>query len=322
MQLTSARSALAAVLIPLSACTSYEHYTITQAGNGPRVLCVTAHPDDEIAFAGTLFKIATHLRGSCDLAVITNGEGGYKYSTVGETIYGVELTDPEVGRARLPAIRTDELRACCSMLHVRNLYLFGQKDHRFTVDPKEVLATDAGVWDLGKVRTGLREILDHGDYDFVFTHRSTPTSHGHHKAATILALETVAAMPASTRPIVLAAYGTGRLNRKAAGESPPLTLEGYPITALAKDIKPFVFDRKQKFGYKDRLDYQVVVNLAIAQHRSQGTFQTMMNAWKHETYRVFALSPADAEERCEALFASLAEDQFEKLDYDEHGRRL
>ena len=88
MMLSAMRRAAVAALISCSACASYEHHSISQAGTGPRILCITAHPDDEIAFAGTLFKIATHLEGSCDLAVITNGEGGYKYSTIGESIYG------------------------------------------------------------------------------------------------------------------------------------------------------------------------------------------------------------------------------------------
>jgi hypothetical protein len=53
-----------------------------QVGDGPRVLCVVAHPDDEIAFAGALYKTATLLDSVCDLVTITNGEGGFKYATL------------------------------------------------------------------------------------------------------------------------------------------------------------------------------------------------------------------------------------------------
>ena len=44
------------------------------AGDGIRALCVVAHPDDEIAFSGTVYKIATHLGGAVDVVVITNSE--------------------------------------------------------------------------------------------------------------------------------------------------------------------------------------------------------------------------------------------------------
>src|SRR5690606_36601702 len=60
---------------------------------GPRVLAVLAHLDDEIAFGGTLYRTATHLDGACDVLTITNAEGGYKYSTLAEPLYGLDLTD-------------------------------------------------------------------------------------------------------------------------------------------------------------------------------------------------------------------------------------
>src|SRR5688500_8309755 len=77
----------------------------SQADSSLRVLIVTAHPDDDVTFAATVYKITHDLHGLVDLALITNGEGGYKYSTLGETIYGLELTDERVGRAHLPTIR-------------------------------------------------------------------------------------------------------------------------------------------------------------------------------------------------------------------------
>ena len=50
--------------------------------NPPKILIVTAHPDDDASFAGTNYKIVHDLKGIVDLALITNGEGGYKYSTL------------------------------------------------------------------------------------------------------------------------------------------------------------------------------------------------------------------------------------------------
>src|SRR5262245_31305394 len=78
-------------------------------GDGPRVLAVFGHPDDETVFAATLYKIGSYLGGTCDAVVITDGEAGFKYSTLAEALYGAELTDERVGRSALPAIRRKEM---------------------------------------------------------------------------------------------------------------------------------------------------------------------------------------------------------------------
>ena len=96
-----------------------------------------------------------HLDGACDIFLITNGEGGFKYSTLAESIYGVELTEEGAGRWYLPSIRRMELLQACKVLNVRNVWFMTQRDHRYTQDPLEVLADDAGVWDLEWVRTSL-----------------------------------------------------------------------------------------------------------------------------------------------------------------------
>jgi LmbE family N-acetylglucosaminyl deacetylase len=41
---------------------------------GPKVLVVTAHPDDETGFSVTVFKITQELKGTVDMAVMTDGE--------------------------------------------------------------------------------------------------------------------------------------------------------------------------------------------------------------------------------------------------------
>src|SRR5688572_28992944 len=87
-----------------------------------RVLIVTAHPDDDVAFAATVYKITHDLKGRVDLAVITNGEGGYKYSTLGDVYYDLELTDERVGREYLPTIRKRELMNGGAIVGIRNYY--------------------------------------------------------------------------------------------------------------------------------------------------------------------------------------------------------
>ncbi len=70
-----------------------------------RVLVVVAHPDDDTDFVGAVYKLTHVLGGKADLCVVTNGEGGYRYATLAEPIYGLKLTQESVGRKALPAIR-------------------------------------------------------------------------------------------------------------------------------------------------------------------------------------------------------------------------
>ena len=79
---------------------------------GPKVLIVVAHPDDEYTFAATVYRMTKELGGIVDQLILTNGEGGYRYSRLAEAYYGLALTREEVGRAHLPEIRKQEtLRA-------------------------------------------------------------------------------------------------------------------------------------------------------------------------------------------------------------------
>lgn len=294
-----------------------DRHVIQAEGDGPRVLAVTAHPDDEIAFAATLYKTATHLRGTCDLFVITDGDAGFKYSTLAERHYAQALTDPAVGRRSLPTIRRRELIAGCDVLGLRQIFFLHQRDPRYTKDPAEVLAAGDAGWDVPLLRRRLDAVLRAGRYDFVVTHLPVPETHGHHKAATVLALEAIAALPEGQRPVALGSFGFAR--GAPAVEFPP-ALEGFPITAIRTDVPPLRFDRTQKFGFKDSLDYHIVVNWAIAAHRSQGTMQTLMGRFDAEQFRVYALGPAepaDAARRAQAWFERLREPQFTAREYPE-----
>src|SRR3954454_12902795 len=86
----------------------------------PRLLLVTAHPDDETMFAGAVYQ-ATHALGAqVDLVVLTHGEGGFRYATLAEPLYGLRLTDEAVARVHLPAIRKRELLGAARILGLRD----------------------------------------------------------------------------------------------------------------------------------------------------------------------------------------------------------
>ena len=279
---------------------------------GPKVLVVTAHPDDDASFAGTNYKITHNLGGIVDIALITNGEGGYKYSTLAEDIYGLELTDEAVGRKYLPEIRKKELEAGGKIIGIRNYYYFNQKDHRYitSADIKEIL--DSNIWDLEYIRSELKKIIEREKYDYVFVVTPTITTHAHHSSVGILALETVSSIDPESRPVILGgsvAKMTDTLNYIYKG------MEGYPITSVSDTI-PFVFDRTQKFSYKDALDYKIIVNWLIAEHKSQGTMQLLMNQGDYEQYWYFDINPESGKEKTNELFEKLKINYFKKKEYN------
>lgn len=230
----------------------------------PKALIVTAHPDDETCFAATIYKITKELGGTVDLAVITNGEAGYKYSTLAEDIYHLKLTDEAIGRENLPAIRKRELMAGGKYIGIRNYYFFDQKDTHYTLDADTVLRM---VWDVEWVKHRLRELAEREHYDIVFTLLPAPETHGHHKAATIIALEIVNQLISPAKPAVLGC-GSGMKN-----DTIPIfnELAGYPITHCAVSSPIVSLDKTQKFGFNNRLNYTVITSWVVAEHKSQGT---------------------------------------------------
>lgn len=235
-----------------------------------KALIVVAHPDDEYAFAATVFRLARELAWAVDQVVITNGEGGYRYATLAEAIYGVPLADERHGRQLLPEIRRRETLASGRVLGIREHFFLDQRDSGFDSD-KTQASTDN--WDRPRILASLGDILTRGDYDVVFTLRPTPQTHAHHREAARLALHAVARLPENRRPAVLGAE---------------------PGLASEPDAEPpsFAFDRSASLGYQGSLNYQIVVNWVIAEHKSQGLFQT--DALRHDVERFWLLAAESA----------------------------
>jgi LmbE family N-acetylglucosaminyl deacetylase len=277
-----------------------------------KVLVVIAHPDDDAVFAGTVYKITHALGGIVDYALITNGEGGYKYSTLSEDIYGLELTDEETGREHLPLIRRKELEAGGKIVGVRNFYYLNQRDHKYTTDITEIL--DSNIWDLKVIKNSLAEIIKREMYDYIFILIPTSTTHAHHSSAGILTLQTVNELDISNKPVVLGGSVSSQQDTAAFFYK---GLDGYPVTKVSQNTLPFVFDRTQKFGYNDRLDYKIIVNWLIAEHKSQGTMQLLMNRGDYENYWYFDINPDGGLERTRPLFEKLKINHFKEKTYDE-----
>ena len=278
------------------------------ARTSPNVLIITAHPDDESGMAATVWKITHALKGNVDLALITNGEGGYKYSSLANIIYGHELTDEDTGRALLPAIRKKELMAGGEIIGLRNYFFLDQQDHKYTLN---VDSTFSYVWDTAFVAKRLARIMEQGEYDYVFCLLPTPGTHGHHKGATIMALEAVSRMEGKNRPVVLG------VSTSTEGDSVEVFkgLPGYPRTTISTGLPSFEFDRRSPFGYKNQLNYKIIVNWLIAEHKSQGTMQLGVNGGDFEEFWWFDLNDRKRFEETEELFRKLAESFFEELEY-------
>ncbi|MEX1012705.1 MAG: PIG-L family deacetylase [Waddliaceae bacterium] len=274
-------------------CSSY----LSASESNPKILAVVAHPDDETQFAATLYKISHEMGGTVDVVMITNGEGGYKYSTLAEPIYHMKLTDEKVGRQRLPFIRKNEALNGGKILGVRNYFFLEEKDTGYTQDPSEVLQ---GAWNVNRIKQMLNKLILEGQYDYIFVMLPTQETHGHHKAATILALEVVKELM-ENKPTILAA----KISEKNENEFKFNQLDDFPITKTQESPIAFV-DKTKKFGFNDRLDYKIVVNWVIAEHKSQGTMQLYMNRGDYENFYFFELNSPEKIEKTIKLFNQLA----------------
>lgn len=249
------------------------------ASAGPKLLIVVAHPDDEYMFAATTYRLVRELGWTADQVVITNGEAGYRYSSLAESVYGTRLADESDGRAHLPAIRREEVLRAGKILGVRKHFFLDQKDLGFAT-----IAADAGTanWNRARIGQFLFELLSKEHYDAVFTLLPTQETHGHHRAATILTLEAVARLSESERPLVFGA--------DADSDSDPAAFDGLPGQILTATLggKPVIsFDRSASFGYHDALTYQIIVNWVIAEHKSQGLFQNDAGKNRFEHFWLF-----------------------------------
>ena len=118
----------------------------------------------------------------------------------------------------------------------------------------------------------------------------------------MIALQTVKNLPEENKPIVLAASSSGK------NDSIPLVfhqLKEYKETAINENAPVFVMDRSVKFGYKNQLSYNIIVNWAIAEHKSQGTIQLDMDKNEYENFRYFEINDIKGIEKTRQLFEEL-----------------
>lgn len=259
----------------------------------PTILAVVAHPDDEYHFAVALYRIVRELGGVADQVVITDGAGGHRYSSFAEQLYGFSLTEPGT---TLRDTRRAEAAVAGRVLGIRQHFFFDQPDTGFTLNQADAISD----WNHYSITEQLDQLLQVGDYDFVFILLPSEDTHGHHKAAALLTLEAVARLPAADRPVVLAAEADAATNSARAYRQ----LGGHPATRAANQT--YVVSRKQPHTSDTALNYQIVANWVIAAHKSQGLFQ--MESGRHDVERFWRLetSAPNAAQRTDQLFRHLS----------------
>jgi len=266
---------------------------------GPHVLVVIAHPDDESVFSVTLYKIAKEHHGIIDLFVITDGEAGYKYATLAESYYGVALTDQKIGRSELPRIRKRELKNAGHVLGVAHYYFMNQEDSHYGLDEHDPLDTS---WDVKAVNKKLDKLLANNNYDLVFCLLPEPSTHGAHKAASLLVLNAIAEMPANKRPLILGAVTRDKTDSVTVFSQ----YKDYDITQTVTDKPLFSVDRTACFSYRNKVNYKVIADWELAEHKSQGFTQMSMNDGDVEEFWYFKLNGTAGTVKCDSLFKLLS----------------
>jgi LmbE family N-acetylglucosaminyl deacetylase len=271
----------------------------------PRVLIVTAHPDDETMFPVTIFKITHELKGSADLALITDASGGYN-GLVASSYYGMNLIDSVVGRKHLPLIRKKELMAAGEILGIGNFFFLDQLDDYYNRDEKPYL--QGKNWDIKYVERRLDQILEKGNYDFVFCLVPAEGQHAHHKTASISAIRAVQRFKGSKKPIVLGGQSQGK-----GYTFKFIQLDGYPETTILSSAPVFEFDRTYGFGEDKKHSYMIVADWVKAAHKSQsGDMNQAMHRGDLETFWYFAINSESGISKAKELFDQINNSGFSK----------
>lgn len=271
---------------------------------GPRVLVVTAHPDDETMFPATIFKITRELKGTVDLALVTDASGGYN-GLIASTYYGKNLTDSATGREVLPLIRKKELMCSGEVIGIRNFFFLDQLDDFYQLDPKPFF--EGKRWDMAYCEKKLNKILAEGNYDYVFCLVPSVEQHAHHKTASILAIRAVQNLKSAKKPLIL---GGRALNKNYTYKF--AELGGFPETKISSKAPVFYFDRSFGFGENNSHSYMIVADWVKACHKSQsGDMNNSMHKGELETFWYFDINGDAGIEFTSTLFESIRKSGFE-----------
>ena len=268
---------------------------------GPKVLVVTAHPDDETGFSVTMFKITHEMKGIVDMAVMTDGGGGFADSQLGALYYNLDLTDSIVARTHLPMLRKQEILNAGKIMGVRNIYFMEQPDDWYTTDPTPYIS--GKNWEISYVEKRMDRLLAEREYDFIITMLPHAGQHGHHKTAILMALRAVQRYKGAHKPIIIAG------SPLSAGAKPMdfTALDGFPETKINPKAPFFTLNRAFRFKENDKVSYKIVADWVISEYKSQGAIQEgAIHKTDLEVYRYFDINDPKGIAQVQKLFNDLA----------------
>ena len=276
------------------------------------VLAVIAHPDDETLFGGFIHALTHHLNVSVDLVCVTNGEGGFAYAGLSESLYGNQkLSEETIGRTHLPRIRQQELLDSGRIIGIRKFFFYDQMDLAYSLDTKTVLEDQ---WDAEWVVESFQHTLKHGNgangYDLMVIILPNVNSHGHHTVSGLLALEAIDRLQQtkSTDMKIPTVIGGSEFTLY---QSP-----SYPENPLAEVLGDFEFRFNLRWKTIDLpvVNYQTILLWMAAEHKTQGTLiEELLNEYNrdNEQYFYFAINDRYGDNgrlsMVENLFTRLAE---------------
>ncbi|WP_080237718.1 PIG-L family deacetylase [Spirosoma rigui] len=256
---------------------------LTARAQGPKVLIVTAHPDDETMFPVVVFKITHEMNGSADLALLTDASGGFN-GMVASSYFGMNMLDSVVGRKQLPILRKKEMKASGEIIGIKNYFFFDQRDDFYNRDEAPYL--QGKRWNIGYVERRLDSILASGQYEYIFCLLPHEGQHAHHKAASLSALRAVQRYKGIKKPLILGGQAQNKGNTFSFTE-----LSGYPESRISAMAPVFAFDRSFGFGEDNKHSYMIVADWVKASHKTQsGDMNQAMHRGELETFWYFALN--------------------------------
>lgn len=236
------------------------------------VLAVIAHPDDELMYSGLIHTLTHQLGATVDLVCVTNGEGGFTYSGLSESLYGnLQLSNETIGRKHLPRIRQQELFASGRILGIRKFFFYDQVDLKYDRDVSTVFATQ---WDKEWVIEQFQRTIKTGNgadgYDLMLIVLPSVDSHGHHSASALLALEAINRLQRTSASHMSLPTVLGSAEFIV---TEPSTYPGYPIAEILENAtkSEFRFNLKWKINKSPVIDYKTIRFWIAGEHKSQGS---------------------------------------------------
>lgn len=277
--------------------------SLNALAQGPNILIVTAHPDDETMFPVTVFKITHELKGSADIALLTDASGGFN-GMVASSYFGVNMLDSTVGRKHLPTIRKKEMKASGDILGIKNYFFFDQRDDFYNRDEKPYL--QGKRWNISYIERRLDSILAAGQYDYIFCMVPHEGQHAHHKTASLSALRAVQRYKRTKKPLILGGQAQNKGYTFRFTE-----LEGYPESRVSATSPVFEFDRSYTFGEDNKHSYMIVADWVKASHKTQsGDMNQAMHKGDLEVFWYFALNEDQRIAEVKQLFETLKKTGF------------